>query len=122
MEPGTLFAPAECEYCSAFDVQPRELARTSDPSTSHEAAEHLVFSGKLGDQMRVAFNRVTAAPGSTASELDPDGFGSRISKRLNDLAKCGLIEAGLPRQCSVTGRNAQTWWETKGEGNNGDAV
>jgi len=93
-------------------IRPSELHRRDDPDTSRESAEHLVHSGNLGRLMADALERVRAAPGSTGAELDPEGFGSRILKRLNDLQRVGLVEARGEKVCDVTGRTARRWYAT----------
>jgi len=89
---------------------PKTLARRDDPATSHEAAMDLHRTGTIGEMMSDALARMKAAPGSTASELDPWGVGSRIGKRLNDLRKVGLAKVEGSRACRVTGKRAQLWW------------
>ena len=93
-----------------FERPAKSLSRARDPLPSHESADRLVASGELGSMMAGALERVKAAPGSTASELDPAGIGSRISKRLNDLVRSGFIRKGETRACRVTGRKVATWW------------
>ena len=90
-------------------VDPSTLSRREDPSTSHEAAHAIAGTGRLGEAVEEALRRLRAAPGSTASELDPAGIGSIIAKRLNDLRKLGLARVGPARVCRRTGRRAQTW-------------
>jgi len=89
---------------------PRELSRATDPITSAEAAYALHATGVLGERMAWALSILVVKPGSTASELDPHGVGSLISKRLNDLRKAGYARVAGVRPCRVTGKRAQLWW------------
>lgn len=86
------------------------LARTTDPQTSHEAAHHA--EGRLGVYQWEALTACRAHPGCTASEMakargwdDP----RVINRRLGELARAGMVRAGEPRTCAVTGRRAMTW-------------
>ena len=99
-------------------IKPRELRRREHPGTSHEAAEHMVHTGKLGKMMAEALRLLRAYPGRTAAEIEhaagvSDG---RVRKRLNDLKKKGLASVSGARKCAVTKRNAQVWFP----GENGD--
>jgi len=52
---------------SLFDQTP--IARSTDPQTSHDAAKHVIASGKQGRQQQLTVRIVRAAPGHTAAEL-----------------------------------------------------
>jgi len=90
--------------------RPKELYRRDNPDTSREAAEHMVYSGKLGERMQWALDLVRANPGATCSELTPGVNGSVVGKRLNDLRKKGLVIDRGVKRCPVTKRNARRWW------------
>lgn len=105
---GTLF-PDGCDD-EGHPIDPRTLSRREDPWTSHAAAHAIDASGALAKRTAEALARLTARPGSTASELDPKGIGSILAKRLNDLRKLGLAETRGTKVCSVTGRHAQVWF------------
>ena len=86
------------------------LARTTDPQTSHDAAKHA--ERRLGLYQWEALQSCRAHPGCTASEMarargwdDP----RVINRRLAELARAGMVRAGEPRTCAVTGRRAMTW-------------
>jgi predicted transcriptional regulator len=90
---------------------PRRLARSTDPATSHEAARDIVLS--LADKQQHALSYVRNHPGSTATELarvsdDPDS--RAIGRRLKELEEKGIIHRGTPRPCRHTTKKAATWW------------
>ena len=89
----------------------RHLHRRADPDTSAEAAEDIVSNLAQLHQWTVAC--VQAAPGLTQRELgakfcptDP----RRIGRRLNECEKAGLVRRGPARTCTVSGRQAETWF------------
>ena len=88
-----------------------KLARTTDPATSHEAAQELVTSGALGVQQRDAMKRVRNFPGRTSSELAGGDVRIRyqLARRLPELARMGKVTKGPARTCRVTGRSSITW-------------
>ena len=94
-----------------FQTPPPRLARRSDPSTSHAAAERLRASGKLSAQRQAVLDALTRWPGSTAVELATNSGLDRylVSRRLPDLAKDGKVRRMAPRVCRVNG-TAQTTW------------
>ena len=92
----------------------RALARAADPLTSHQAADHMAKSGRLGQMMARTLHLLREYPGRTAAELEriacvADG---RYRKRLNDLRLAGRARKGDSRKCRVTGRKAATWTAT----------
>jgi len=88
-----------------------QIARREDPTTSHEAAHHLVMTGRAGRMTQLAVATVKAYPGRTAKELESlaDLDDGQIRKRLNDARNLGLITIGPSRKCRISGRRAQTW-------------
>jgi len=103
------------DFFSVFDDCARTKARTSDPSTSSEAAQDLVASGKLNDQCRAVLAALKESPMSTSAELGsrlPCGDKSRYvaARRLPDLEKLGMVRRGPARKCFVNGTNAVVWW------------
>lgn len=91
------------------------LARGSDPQTSHLAAASI--SEALPNLQRWAVECVTATPGKTAMELarlhcpmDP----RRIGRRLNECEALGTLRRGAKRPCDITKRQAETWWPVEG--------
>lgn len=65
-----------------------------------------------GTRLR-AFRLVGAFHGSTASELEQHGNSVHLHKRLSELERGQYVEAGTPRACRVTGKQALTWWIRK---------
>lgn len=99
------------------DMQCKRLARSSDPQTSHAAAEHIVRSGRVRSLQTIAFNAIVCNPGKTASELAQITGEANLHKRMAELERQDLIYRGRPKTCSVTGRQAITYWPNFGEGN-----
>jgi len=94
-------------------ADPRELARTDDPWTSHQAAHWAVKSGLVGSEQQRALGCVVRWPGRTATELAKlvgDADPRRINRRLGELERKGVVHRGNARRCSHTGRAAATWW------------
>lgn len=87
-------------------------ARATDPSTSHEAARHVVESGLQEDQQAVALSAVKRASGLTSNELAHRMQLDRymLARRLPELAEAGLVWRGPKKPCEVSRRSACTWW------------
>lgn len=88
-------------------------ARSDDPSSSHEAAEHVVASGLQAHQHSLAASAVRKHPGLTSLELARatglDRF--MLARRLPELQRHGLIVRGIIRKCSASnGRSGCTWF------------
>lgn len=98
-------------------------ARTTDPETSHVAAERIRETGQLRESQRVVLDAVTRWPGRTAVELGQllDGVECRkrarsatwwrfeCSRRLPELVPVH-VRRGKPRVCSVNGNPQTTWY------------
>ncbi len=89
------------------------IARGSDPSTSHEAAEDITSSGVRASQQRTVLALVRAYPGRTSAEMaarsrDIDRW--TAARRLPELRAEQLVRNGEPKQCGVTGKRALTWF------------
>ena len=84
-------------------------ARSSDPVTSWQAAEHITTTGRAADQRAIAVSAVHKYPGRTAFELSRlcplDRY--QLGRRL---VECGELVKGDARECTVSGRQAVTWW------------
>lgn len=89
-------------------------ARRSDPESSHLAAEEITRSGRRGQQQAQAIAAVRAFPGCTSFELamrtDIDRY--ILARRLPECVTAGAVRKGEQRTCSVTGRQALTWYPT----------
>lgn len=68
-------------------------ARSSDPSTSHEAANYIVATGVQGDQQSAAASAVRRFPGLTSLELANETGICRyvLARRLPELAETGRV-------------------------------
>jgi hypothetical protein len=93
------------------------IARRFDPSTSHEAAEHITANGSRARQQNAVLDLVKRYPGHTSAELAvkcelEDGCLDRAStaRRLPELRKAHLVKNGWDRVCSVTSRKGMTWY------------
>lgn len=84
-------------------------ARGSDPLTSWQAAEHITDSGKAAQQRAIAVSAVHKHPGRTSFELSRLCPLERhqIARRLPE---CKELVKGPARQCTVSGRQAVTWY------------
>ena len=87
-------------------------ARTTDISTSHAAAVHVVASGLQALQHDRAARAVTAHPGLTSMELAQASGHDRymLARRLPELLEDGRVWRGPKKPCEVSGRSACTWW------------
>ena len=101
-------------YRPGVDAPPHHLARGSDPVTSHEAANRLKDTGRLGELELVALVAVRREPGRTAREIEQaESKIGELHKRFRDLERRGLIREGVPRPCGITGIKALTWYPTE---------
>ena len=89
----------------------KQLARTTDPETSHDAARAILPA--LGTMQAETLAAVRRWPDRTVTELaqlTEHGDPRVINRRVSELAADGRIVASGERTCSVTGRRARTWW------------
>jgi hypothetical protein len=95
-------------------IDRKHLARPEHPVTSHQAAAEVVEDGTVGRMCEIARSLLRSHPGRTAAELEQlSGYGDgKVRKRLNDLRQEGHAKNGEPKRCSVTGKMAQTWYES----------
>ena len=91
------------------------LARNTDPSTSHQAADEVEASGRAASQRHLCLLEVWKKPGRTAAEIAQAANLERHvpSRRLPELRKAGLVRAGEDRVCAVTGNPSMTWFPVK---------
>lgn len=84
-------------------------ARGSDPVTSWQAAEHITSSGKAAQQRAIAVSAVHKHPGRTSFELsrvcELDRY--QLGRRL---VECAELVKGDARECTISGRQAVTWY------------
>lgn len=86
-------------------------ARSTDPGTSHQAADEITASGRRQTLAEQCLEVVrTQPPGLTAGEIgEVSGLGhDRVWRRLSDLKNQGKIEAGEPRRWH--GKAQVTWY------------
>ena len=71
-------------------------ARSTDPSTSHEAANYIAATGIQGDQQAAAASAVRRLPGLTSLELAKETGICRyvLARRLPELAEVGSVWRG----------------------------
>lgn len=86
-------------------------ARSTDPSTSHDAAHDLVVSGAQAQQQAQVVALMRRHPGLTSRELADEGGFDRhmVARRLPEILADGLAVHGAPRKCRISGRRCQTW-------------
>ena len=85
-------------------------ARSTDPWTSHDAAEHVTKTGKRTRQQQQVLDLIREHPNCSSEELSEFGVlsYSQIARRTKELVTGGFIES-----CSVRvnsrGRPVLTW-------------
>lgn len=89
----------------------RQLARKSDPASSHIAAQRMVDTDAIGEQQRLVLDLVKRYPNHTSDELAGLGRLDRyqLARRLPELERDGFIERGRLRKSTKSGRPAVTW-------------
>jgi len=93
------------------DISSTPIARSSDPISSHLAAEEMTNSGKRGAQQRISADTVKRFPGHTSLELSKlcglDRY--QLARRLSEIENLS-VEKGPLRCCKISGRKAMTWY------------
>lgn len=87
-------------------------ARSTDPQSSHLAAEKITRNGTRASQQQEVVRLVTDYPGHTSAELARrSGRLDRwqIARRLPECAPV-YVQRGKMRICRVTGNKCITWW------------
>lgn len=105
-------APDELEDAGPLFAHTK--ARTSDPRTSHEAAERVEeFAGR---QQRVILHVLKRLPnGATSDELAAGSLGLtkvQIARRMGELRARGLVEETGKTRPTPSGRQAIVWRAT----------
>lgn len=87
-------------------------ARSTDPSTSHEAAIRMVASGKQRAQQARTEEAVKRYPGQSSLHLAAlTGLDRHmIARRLPELEKEGRVWRGPKAPCPSGTGSACTWW------------
>ncbi len=90
----------------------RSPARSTDISTSHEAAAFIAASGTQMAQQVQAAAAVRLHPGMTSMELSQAAGLDRymLGRRLPELLEGARVWRGPKKPCEVSGRSACTWW------------
>lgn len=92
------------------------LARRSDPETSHEAAQEVTDSGSADQQRSIVAALVRKYPSRTSDELaqlTPRLDRWQAARRLPEVERAGLIQRGEARHSEVSGRKGVTWWPVR---------
>lgn len=86
-------------------------SRSTDPSTSSEAARAVESAGIASDQRARCLAEVVRKPGQTAAEIAVAAGLDRYaaSRRLPELRAAGIVENGPARPCRIKGRLSLTW-------------
>lgn len=87
------------------------LSRATDPSSSAEAAERHVASGRNATQKIAVLEALRAHPGATSAELARSMKVDRYitARRLPDLERDGRVTRIGERTCRVDGTPAVIW-------------
>ena len=87
-----------------------QIARESDPISSHLAADEITRSGARVRQLVAVLILVCQHPGKTSLELAQYGLDRYIiARRLPELERSGTVERGGFTLCSVGSRTAIKW-------------
>lgn len=98
----------------AYAYRASPAARTTDPRTSHAAAEHVTASGMRQRHIDIVVRAVRKHKGLTSAELSEVCGLERheVARRTADAEADGLIMKGAAKR-QANGRRAVTWWPTK---------
>lgn len=89
-----------------------DVARATDPATSHAAGVRVTQDGTRARQAREVAEAVRETPGHTSAEIAGIHRLDRyaVARRLPEVERDGLVRRGYAKPCTVTGRAAMTWW------------
>ncbi len=89
-----------------------DVARATDPVTSHAAGVQVTQDGTRAKQAREVAEAVQETPGHTSAELAGIHGLDRyaVARRLPEVERAGAVRRGAAKHCTVTGRAAMTWW------------
>lgn len=87
-------------------------ARSTDPATSHLAADTITASGQRHAQLVQTIQAVEQHPGLTSYELSVRTGLDRymLARRLPEAVTAGRVVKGGARECTVTRHKATLWW------------
>lgn len=88
------------------------VARATDVSSSHEAAEYITSTGARQRHIEAVICAVREHPGLTSAELAPLCKLDRVetARRTSDAETAGAIRKGEMRRQPHNNRPAVTWW------------
>jgi hypothetical protein len=95
--------------------QPTDIARGTDPATSHLAADHMVESGKRQSIADAVADALRHAPGSTYGQLAdllPGLDRAQVWRRCSDLHAAGRAFPDGEAVYEGSGRAQRRWWPT----------
>jgi hypothetical protein len=97
-----------------WGLPPLPRAARTDPVTSQDSADHVTKTGLAKYQALLCQAAITSHPGHTSQELcELTGLDRyMLARRLPELRAAGKARTDGHRTCSVTRRNAMTWWPT----------
>lgn len=89
-----------------------DVARATDPATSHAAGVRVTQDGTRARQAREVAEAVRETPGHTSAEIAGIHGLDRyaVARRMTDVERAGLVSRGAPKKCDCSGRFAVTWW------------
>lgn len=92
-----------------------DIARGTDPETSHLAGDHVTDCGARAVQKHQTLQAVKNFPGHTSRELARKiGGGTEtrylLARRLADLEHDRKVRKGPARTCTCSGHQAHTWF------------
>lgn len=87
-------------------------ARSTDPQSSHDAADAHTGSGARQRHIEIVVAQVRAFEGLTSAEIAVRTGLERheAARRLPDAEKAGAVRKGMPRKCSISNKLVTTWW------------
>ena len=96
----------------------RPVSRKTDPASSKAAEAEINRTGSRRAQQEIILEYVRQSPGDTSLEMSDKLCLDRyqIARRLADLKNAGFVYQADIRKCSVSGRDAVTWYPVKNQG------
>ena len=87
-------------------------ARSTDPQSSHDAADLHMARGLRQTHIAVVADAVRACPGLTSAEIAARSCLERheAARRLPDAMTAGVVRKGPARVCTMSGKLVTTWW------------
>lgn len=92
------------------DLEAKHLARRTDPDTSKLVASDIAREGTVGRLHQLVIDTVAKHPNKTAREISDIAGVDNLHKRVAELVRRQLLRVTGYRQCTVSGRMAQTYF------------